>query len=404
MNEEYLLNLDFSQANLTEEETKAVEGKVKGLEVPFFAKYSPDFAAIKEIGKTYADKKNIIIEGNGGSISTVRAFSSCFTPDTGKNVFILDTDDPDYIAELKKKCSVEDTLLIVINRSGNSIQTISGYLLLQEYDTLFITTGGSTLCQIGEARKVPTCITSAEEQPVSRFSGISEFHLVPATIMGMDVEAITKGAQEMYAKCAPQSPLASNPALQFALHLDKLEKMGYTEIFLSIYSKKLSGFFELIVQLFHESVCKNGKGQTIFGSDAPENQHHTLQRFNSGRKNCVGFFITVENFKNDFQIEVPKEIKAIMCRNIDIATFGKLKAADIIHTEFEGTWKDTTEEKLPAINLRMKEVSPSSVGSLVAFFQYATYYSAMFRDVNPFDQPGVEKSKEYIFQLIAEKK
>ncbi|MFA6897675.1 MAG: hypothetical protein WCQ96_05335 [Patescibacteria group bacterium] len=400
MNEEYSLNLEFSQANLTEEEKRFAKEKISALETPFFAKYSPECESIKEVAKKYKNKKNIIIEANGGSISTIRAFSSCFSADTDKNVFILDTDDPDYIAELKKKCKKEDTLLMIINRSGNSIQTISGYLLLPEYETIFITIQGSTLFQIGQAMDVPTCVTSAEDQPVSRFSGISEFHFIPAAILGIDIEGIAKGAQKMYARCAPDSPSETNPALQFALHLDKLEKLGYTELFLSIYSKKLWGFSELFVQLFHESVCKNGKGQTIYGSDAPENQHHTLQRFNSGRKNSVAFFMTVENFQNDFAIKVPEAIKDIRCRNIDIATFEKLSAADVIHTEFEGTWKDTIEEKNPVINLQLKEVSPSTAGMLVAFFQYAAYYSSILRDVNPFDQPGVEKSKEYIFQLV----
>ena len=208
----------------------------------------------------------------------------------------------------------------------------------------------------------------------------------------------------MYEKCKPNSPFENNPALQFAAHLDKLEKMSYDEIFLSIYSKRVDGFFKMIVQLIHESICKSGKGQTIYGADAPENQHHTLRRFISGKRNSVGFFITIENYQNDFKIEVPDSIKNIRCRNIEIKDFAKLSAQDVIHTEFEGTWKDTIEEKIPVINLRLREISPASAGMLIAFLQYATYYSAVLRDVNPFDQPGVEKSKEYIFRLVEEKK
>lgn len=403
MNEEYSLDLDSSQAGLTEEEIRNAQELAKGSEAPFFAKYSPDFAAIRKEAEKYKDKKNIILEGNGGSISTIRAFSSCFGPDTGKNVFILDTDDPDYIAELKRKCPLEDTLFIVINRSGNSIQTISGYLLMREYDTLFITTYGSTLFQIGEAMKVATYATSAEDQPVSRYSGISEFHLIPSAIIGTDVEKIAEGAREMYQRCSPQTPFSDNPALQLAATLDKLEKMDYTEIFLSIYSKRLWGLSELIIQLYHESVCKYGKGQTIYGSDAPENQHHTLQRVNSGRKNSVCLFMTVDDYQSDFEIKVPEEIKDVKCRNIRIEDLQKLSAAGVIHTEFGGTWKDTVEDKIPAINLRIREISPRTAGMLVAFFQYMTYYSSLLRDVNPFDQPGVEKSKEYIFQLVEEK-
>lgn len=403
MNEEYSLNLEFSQAGLTEEDIKSSQQKIDDLEIPFFAKYSPNFDEIRKVAGKYTAKKNIIIEGNGGSISTIRAFASCFGPETDKNVFILDTDDPDYLAELKNKCKVEDTLFIVINRSGNSIQTISGYLLMREYETLFITTSGSTLFQIGEAMKIDTYATSTEDQPVSRYSGISEFHLIPSAIIGAAVEEIVQGAQKMYEQCSPQCPFSSNPALQLAVTLDKLEKLGYTEIFLSIYSKRLWGFYELIIQLYHESVCKNGKGQTIYGSDAPENQHHTLQRFNSGRKNSIGLFITLDNYQNDFEIKVPAEIRDIECRNINVSDFEKLSATDVIHTEFQGTWKDTVEERIPAINLGLKELSPSTAGAMVAFFQYVTYYSSILRDVNPFDQPGVEKSKEYIFQLVEQK-
>jgi glucose-6-phosphate isomerase len=403
MKETLSLNPEFSRADLSEDEIRIAQEKISAIPEPFFSRYSPDFGNIRQWSGKYTDKKNIIIEGNGGSISTIRAFESCFGPDTDKNVHMLDTDDPDYLAWLCKVCPKEDTLLIVINRSGNSIQTISGYLALKDYDTLFITTSNSTLHELGKTLNVPTHHSDADEQPVSRFSSISEFHLIPAAIIGMDIEGIAYGAQSMYEKCRPDVAFADNPALQLALCLDKLEKMRYNEIFLSMYSKRVAGFFELITQLYHESVCKAGKGQTIYGGDAPENQHHTLQRVNSGRRDSVALFLTVGEYGHDQRMEVPTEARDIACRNIKLEKFGKVSMADIIHTEFEGTWKDTVEEGIPAIELQFSRITPGTVGMLIALLQYATYYSAVLRDVNPFDQPGVEKSKEYIFQLIAEK-
>ena len=404
MSEIFSLDLDHTRADLTAEEIDAAEAKAAKLAIPKFATYAPDFEAIKRAGERYRGKKNLIIEGNGGSISTFRGFWSCFESDTDQNVYILDSDDPDYIALLRKKCPKEDTLFIVINRSGNSIQTISGYLAFKDYETIFITARGSTLFQIGTAENVPLFDKTAEDPEFAgRYSGITEFALIPAAITGMDVEAIAAGAREMYDKCAPSVPFESNPALRFALHLDKLEKLRYDEVFLTIYSKKVTGFFELFVQLIHESVCKEGKGQTIYGGDAPENQHHTLQRFNSGKKNSIGFFITVENFQNDYKLDVPDALDDIQCRNIKLEQFEKLSMQDVIHTEFEGTWKDTVEENIPAVNLRLREVSPATAGMLTAFFQYVTFYSAILRDVDPFNQPGVEKSKEYIFKLVEEK-
>lgn len=399
MNPLYTLDLDSSRSGLTLAEITELEAKLRGTATPFFATYAPDFSAIESLGKRYREKKNIIIEGNGGSISTLRAFYSCLATDAGQQVFLLDTSDPSAITEIKKRCPVEDTLLIVISKSGESIDALAAYLALQEYETALVTGPSGALFEIGKIKE----LALFNHPDISgRFSGITECALFPAAVLGCDTQEIARGAQEMYAACAPDSPYASNPALRLAAHLDKLEKIGYDEIFLSIYSRKLNGFFELIVQLFHESVCKQGKGQTFYGGEAPENQHHTLQRFNSGKKNSVGLFLTVEDLGENAPLSVPEELRGIPCRNIRLGQLDQRRLSDILHTEFEGTWEDTRKEEIPAINLQLQEISPMAAGALVALFQYATFYSALLRDVNPFDQPGVEKSKEYIFRLLGE--
>jgi glucose-6-phosphate isomerase len=193
-----------------------------------------------------------------------------------------------------------------------------------------------------------------------------------------------------------------NPTFALALSLAKLEKAGYTELFLSIYSKKLSDFAELIIQLYHESVCKNGIGQLIYGSEAPENQHHTLQRLISGRKNSIGFFINVKNPKHseDLKFEVEENLKDIKCRNIVLGNLNGISLAEIFSAEFQGTWQDVIDNNIPAINLEIEEITPHSIGELMAFFYYTTFYSALLRGVNPCDQPGVEKSKKNIFEIV----
>lgn len=394
-------NADFSRAELKAEEIAAAEAKVHQAKVPHFALYEPDLNGIQGIREKYAHKKFFIVEGNGGSVSSLRALKACFRGETDKQTYILDTDDPDYIAYLKKICPREETLLLVINRSGNNIQTVSGYLALRDYDTIFITANGSALHQIGQKHDIPTFNTTEENPEMAgRFSGNTEFALIPAALMDIEVAGISAGAKAMYEKCAPTAVFAENPALQAAAHLDKLEHLGYTELFLSIYSKKLTGFWELITQLLHESICKEGMGQTVYGGDAPENQHHTLQRFTSGRKNSVGFFITVKAFNQDLRFDTPEDIAEISCRGTAIEELTKLSLGDIMHTEFQGTWRDVTEKQIPALWLEVAQITPQTVGELIAFWQYVTYYSALLRDVNPFNQPGVEQSKEYIFELV----
>ena len=416
------LNLNYSTIDLSSPEFEKKIEKIKNTPVPNFAKYAPDLKEVKKLKEKYKDKKNIIVEGNGGSISNFRGIYNALGTEINKNVFILDTEDPDYIYGLKKKCLPEDTLVILTSKSGTRIQVLANYFAFQNYPILAITKDNDgALNQIRKAKNLDISFYP-ETEITDRYTGLTESALTTAAIIGIDIENLVKGGKDMYKICninrgfrGDNSPLErgrreatgcvnvkNNPALQLAIALDKLEEVEYTELFLSIYSKKLSGFFELIKQLFHESVCKNELGQTIYGGDAPENQHHTLQRLISGRKNSLGFFITVKNStrKEDSKFEIEENLKNIKCRNITLGNLNNLSLQEIIKAEFQGTWQDVIDNNIPAIHLELKEISPRAIGEFMAFFQYTAFYSALLRDVNPCDQPGVEKSKENIFGIV----
>lgn len=402
-NSKFKLNLKNSTVNSDFQDYEEKIEKIKKIPTPRFAEYSPDLEKLKVLREKYQDKKNIIVEGNGGAISNFRGIYSALKNMSDKNVFLLDTEDPDYISELRMKCPKEDTLVILTSKSGTRIQVLANYFAFADYPLLIITEDNDgTLNKIRKIKNIDVSFYPSVEM-TDRFTGLTESALTTAEIVGINTEDIIKGGKEMYALCSAQTKTKDNPALQLALTLDKLENSGYTELFLSIYSKKLSGFIELIIQLFHESVCKNGLGQTIYGSEAPENQHHTLQRFISGRKNSVGLFLTIENVSNkETKIEVEDDLKNTTCRNINLEKLNNISLEEIIKAEFQGTWQDTVDNNIPAINFELKEISPYTTGQFMAFFYYFTFYSALLRGVNPCDQPGVEKSKENIFRIVEE--
>ncbi|MDF1497973.1 MAG: hypothetical protein P1P85_01265 [Patescibacteria group bacterium] len=407
------LNLTYSAIDLSSPEFVEKIEKIKNTPTPKFAQYTADLKKLKVLREKYQDKKNIIVEGNGGAISNFRGIYSALGEIYDKNVYLLDTEDPAYIQELKKKCSPENTLVILTSKSGTRIQVLANYFAFQNYPILIITEDNDgALNQIRKAKNLDVSFYPKTDI-TDRYTGLTESALTTSEIVEIDTEKMIEGGKDMYALCNINSDLKNNIALQIALTLDKLEKIGYTELFLSIYSKKLFGFYNLIVQLYHESVCKKEVGQTIYGGEAPENQHHTLQRLISGRKNSLGFFITVKNFsKNSLNrreplltpetIEIPDDLKNIKCRNITLETLNNLSLQDIIKAEFQGTWQDVVDNNIPAIHLELTELSPYSIGQFMAFFHYFTFYSALLRGVNPCDQPGVEKSKENIFGIVEE--
>jgi glucose-6-phosphate isomerase len=68
--------------------------------------------------------------------------------------------------------------------------------------------------------------------------------------------------------------------------------------------------------------------------------------------------------------------------------------------EYEGTRDTAAGEGIPNFTVELDGLSPREVGELLAFVQYAFgVYPALLRDVNPFDQPQVESSKQISREL-----
>ena len=193
------LNLNHSTVNLSSPEFKEKIGKIKNTPVPNFAKYNPDLEEIRKLKEKYKNKKNIIVEGNGGSISNFRGIFQALGDKENKNVFILDTEDPDYIKYLKNKCPKEDTLVILTSKSGTRIQVLANYFAFQDYPILTITQDNDGA--LNQIRKIKNLAVSFHPEISGRYSGLTECAITPAEIIGIDTEKIIKGGREMYKIC-----------------------------------------------------------------------------------------------------------------------------------------------------------------------------------------------------------
>ena len=198
----------------------------------------------------------------------------------------------------------------------------------------------------------------------------------------------------MHKELKPGTP---NKASKLAEELFEVEKQGYDEVLTPFYSTRLFGFYPLLVQLMHESVCKNGEGQTFFGDLGPEYQHHTNQRMFGGKQNIVPMFI--ESTHEHAEIEVPEDIQDIELRTHQLGEFGGKTYEASLKAESEGVKQALDEKGRPRIELKLEELSYRSTGRFMAFLQYLAVYSSWLRDVDPFNQPNVEKSKNIGFKM-----
>ena len=363
-------------------------------EVPEFTDHEPDIGKIEQKAEEH-DFEHLVVIGNGGSITSFRAYLYAFLDEVDIDVRPVTSMDPDYLNRLSKQLDPEKTLVMPISKSGETVGVIESlmYFVKRDYPVFAVTSDNDgALKNIVESNDYDWI----EHPDVGgRFSGLTETALVPAAFAGIDVREIRKGGEEMYEKLSPENQY--NPALNLASALYDAEQRGYDEVFTPFYSTRLFGFYPLLVQLMHETVCKDGEGQTVFGDHAPECQHHTNQRVFGGEKDVLTMFFRCDAHERE-EINIPDNLSDIDIRGKSLGDLGGKTLKDSLKAEYQGVKDAMDEEDMPNITLNITSVSHENMGKLVALLQYLAVYSAWLRGVDPFTQPDVEKSKELGFK------
>ncbi len=349
--------------------------------------YNEDLEKIKAIGdKIGLDHEFLILIGNGGSITSSIACGICQKIDS----FVVDSPDPAFLRKIKSQCLKEKTLVLAISKSGNTVGVIESLLYFADYKTVVVTDNQESLLEQMAEKNNWQIIDHPKIE--GRFSGNTIVQYLKSYLCGVDINKIKIGFKTGYKNRDPAYSLAK-------FYFDK-EKKGYNEVYISCYPWLLNGFRNLIIQLMHESVCKDGKGQTFYFSEAPECQHHTNQRFLGGKKNVIGTFIKANKFFDDRKIEAPENLKDISARGLKLDDLAKLTYQQALNLEYTGTKMEADRLEIPNVTIEIEEVTNYSVGELIAFWQLVAFYSAKLRNVDPSNQPAVENSKKIIIDEI----
>jgi len=346
---------------------------------------------LRDIRRKY---KKVLIVGNGGSITTSLAFIGTLKFKKRRKAEIINTNEPSFIKDIKENFSIDNTIVIVISKSGKTSTVIENYYTFKEYDKIIITSKNSLLENIAKEDKKVKYIFEHPEVG-GRFTGPTIVSYVPLYLLGFNINIINKGFREAYVKYKRINN--DNKALSFAKKLYFLEKKGFNELYFSLYSKYLTSFTNLIIQLFHESICKDGKGQTVYCAEGPESQHHTNQRVFGGRKNIIVGFIQLKDSGNlvieSGRNSIYEEVKDINLLNLN----------DALKYELEGTYRNCVNKDIPAVKITLDNLNELDLGHFVGFLHYLVIYSSQLRGVNPFDQPAVEDSKKITLNLLKER-
>src|SRR5262245_49107491 len=225
----------------------------------------------------------------------------------GPRLHFMDNLDPLTFGTLLARLPLATTRFIAISKSGGTGET-----LMQTAAALSAVKAAGLAARIGEifvgvseAVKggkanglrdlLGSAVTILEHDPGvgGRYSALTNVGLLPAAVIGLDIKAIRAGAAMALAPVLARRPAAAVPsAVGAALNIAAAEA-GKTITVLMPYSDRLERLSRWYVQLWAESLGKDGKGTTPIGATGPVDQHSQLQLFIAGPRDKLFTVVTV---------------------------------------------------------------------------------------------------------------
>jgi glucose-6-phosphate isomerase len=348
--------------------------------------------------------KNIVVMGIGGSSLGTKAIYELLKlkQKTKIKLHFLENVDPLEVTNKTKHLKKENTLFIVISKSGTTIETISilKYVLkrfkidLKEdrQRLIAITDKGSSLSKFAKKYKVQQF--NIPLNVGGRFSVLSAVGLVPLSLVGFDVKQLIEGSKKFIDSFFDHQ---ETHLLKKAYFYYKYSKQ-YPINALFSYSTYLSYFNSWYVQLWGESLGKidnhNHKvGLTPVGLVGSIDQHSFLQLIMQGPENKTVTFIKIDNFEKT--IKIPKKSYEFLEKTdfINGHSFNEL-----INEEANATMQSIIEQDIPVDCIILNKLAEENIGALISYYELLTSATGKFFHINTYNQPGVEFGKKKLVE------
>ena len=404
---------------------QAHHGTVNRLYDQPFARFLADapLEAIRHrVAEVTAD--DIILLGIGGSAlgaSTIHEALRPASPWKGKRLHVLDHMDPDRCQAILEEGFARGAHFLVISKSGDTTETMALASILDrlarpEVGALYgrervtVVTNEITPDRSNAqtairkwARGIEATVIDMPFQLGGRFSVLSAVGLLPAALLGYDMQALVDGgramAEELSRIDATDSDPIGNAALELAsviVGLDLEMHIG-TQVLLP-YAQKLGRVGAWFVQLWAESL---GKTSLTGAKDAgpagpvagvgPTDQHSFAQLLLAGRRDKLVIFIDALGRDASTVIE-PHRSFGDGLESMRGRSLGEILSLECFATELA-----LAGEGRPTAAIRFKQsLDASSLGALLVFFETVTYIAAAMYGIEPYDQPGVQLIKTHI--------
>lgn len=343
---------------------------------------------VEHYKKNYQD---IVVLGTGGSSlggKTLYALKQNHFTHQPPRLHFMDNVDPVYFGQLVNGLDWSKTGVIVISKSGTTVETLMQFLTCMPYLKKYHPHGlQDCVTVITEPKDSPLARLAQDHQcyrldhdPAlgGRFSAMSLVGLLPAAIAGIDPMAVRQGARAVL-----DSFEESSEAVQGALAMYGFYQMGYKLSVMMIYSDILTHFGRWYQQLWAESLGKEGKGMTPIGFIGTTDQHSQLQLYLDGPQDKVFTFISA----------VTQDLPAVTTNQPDLNYLNQKTMGELLKAELRATETTFQQKDFPCRSMVLPALDEKSLGGLMMHFMLETVLCANLLKINPFNQPAVEQGK-----------
>jgi len=367
-----------------------------------------DFAAKVHSGAIQGARgpfKNLLVIGIGGSALGPEFVASALgnpANDKLKPCF-FDNTDPDGMDKVLGAIGNDlgQTLVVVISKSGETKETRNGMLEAKKaYEKAGLSFAKHAVAVTGEGKTMDQL--AVKEGWLHRFpmwdwvggrtSETSAVGLLPAALQGIAIDDLLAGAKA----CDEQTRIYSvkeNPSMLLSLMwYHSGNGKGLKDMVVLPYKDRLELFSRYLQQLIMESLGKEldlkskvvHQGIAVYGNKGSTDQHAYVQQLRDGVSNFFVTFIEVLKDRTAGSMEVEPGVTS----------------GDFLEGFLQGTRKALYEKDRQSVTLTISEVSPFSVGVLIALYERAVGFYATMVNINAYHQPGVQAGKVAAGALI----
>jgi transaldolase/glucose-6-phosphate isomerase len=319
-------------------------------------------AEVRDAGFTHA-----MVCGMGGSSLCPEVLRQTFGKQEGSpELLVLDSTDPDKIAEFAAQVDAARTLFIISSKSGTTTEPLTFYKfwfdqVRQKTDEpgknfVAITDPGTLMEQMATEAKFRKIFLNPADIG-GRYSALSYFGLVPTALQGLDVTKLLDRAERVVHSCSQVVAVAENPGARLGAVIGECAKAGRDKLTI-VADARIASLGLWIEQLIAESTGKDGNGVVPVAGE-------TL-----GSPSVYGedrLFVSVAVGK------------------LDSETDAKLRALEAAGH--------------PVVRLALTDIY--DLGEQFFLWEIAVAFAGWRLGIDPFDQPNVQESKDATKELLA---